>query len=173
MGATAEECKSDQGHCQTFPQGCCGCCVNTRWEDERILSFLAANTAAAERNLPAGRPGLLDLVRLHWARGGWLDHLLAFWLVMPTFGLSAWAWFRFLGSCRFAGFLDREGGRVGCLIHPLRVGEPDCRKHAFPLIPTLGCNRALRCAMLDDGRTNWSWGCIEASRKGRESLSGK
>ena len=35
--------------CQSFKQGCCGCCVNMRWQPERIAAFLDANTRAAER----------------------------------------------------------------------------------------------------------------------------
>jgi hypothetical protein len=111
--------------CQTFKQGCCGCCVNMRWPPERIAAFLEANTREAERVFRAGaRPRYRDLVRLHLARGGWRDHLLAAWLVPLTFGLSAWFWKRRHGSCRFAGYLSRPEGRVGCLIHPLRVGGP-------------------------------------------------
>lgn len=94
------------------------------------------------------RPDFWQMIRWHWARGGWLDHLFMLWLVMPTLGMSALVWSRFFGSCVFAGFIDQEAGRVGCLVHPLRVGYPDCRKHAFPLIPTLGCNRSLLCPML-------------------------
>ena len=138
--------------CQTFRRGCCGCCVNMSWSDEKILQFLKMNTAAAARILPSRRrPGYRHLVRLHLSRGGFRDHLLLLWLAIPTFGLSAWFWKRILGSCRFAGYIDEDEGRVGCLVHPLRVGSPDLRKHAFPLIPTVSCNRSLRCPMLDDG----------------------
>lgn len=157
--------------CQSYRQGCCGCCVNMRWQPERIAGFLEANTRAAERRLrPAARPRLRDLVRLHLARGGWRDHLLAAWLVPLTLGLSAWLWKRRYGSCCFAGYLDRAAGRVGCLIHPARIGTPDMRRHAFPLIPTLGCNRALRCPMLDSGGVPPDADWLAASRAGAASL---
>jgi hypothetical protein len=158
--------------CQTFRQGCCGCCVNMRWRPERIAAFLDANTRAAEQIFrPGVPPGPADLRRLHWARGGWRDHLLAFWLVPLTLGLSAWLWKRRYGSCCFAGYLDRAEGRVGCLIHPLRVGGAgDLRAHAFPLIPTLSCDRALRCPMLDAAGVSPAWDWLTASRAGAASL---
>ncbi len=158
--------------CQTFRQGCCGCCVNMRWRPERIAAFLAANTAAAGRALPPGRsPRRRDLVRLHLARGGLLDHLLACWMVPPTLGLSAWIWKRLFGSCRFAGFIDSAGQRVGCLIHPLRSGgRKDLRRHAFPLVPTLNCDRDLICPMLEQLAMPPETGWMEASRAGAASL---
>ena len=161
--------------CQTFKQGCCGCCVNMRWQAEQIAAFLDANTRAAERLFRSGsRPCYRVLVRLHLARGGWRDHLLAAWLVPLTLGLSAWFWKRRYGSCCFAGYLNRAEGRVGCLIHPLRVGGAgDLRKHAFPLIPTLGCNRALRCPMLDAGGVSPDADWLTASCAGAASLQGK
>lgn len=158
--------------CQTFRQGCCGCCVNTRWKPARLAAFLEANTRAAERIFPSGAtPGRRELVRLHLARGGWRDHLLACWLVPLTFGLSAWFWKRRYGSCCFAGYLDRATGRVGCLIHPRRLGGmTDLRAHAFPLIPTLSCDRSLRCPMLDAGEASPDMDWLTASRAGADSL---
>jgi hypothetical protein len=157
--------------CQDFRQGCCGCCVNMRWRPERLAAYLDANTRAAETYLrPGRRPRLRDLVRLHLSRGGWRDHLLAAWLVPLTLGLSAWYWKRCYGSCCFAGYLDRAEGRVGCLIHPARVGGPDLRRHAFPLLPTLGCNRALRCPMLDAGGVPQDAGWQAVSQAGAASL---
>lgn len=161
-------------NCHSFRQGCVGCCINMRWGDEKVLGFFEINSTAAEKILPTnGHPRLIDLVRLHLARGGWKDHLLAFLLVMPTLGVSAWVWNRFFASCQFAGFLDKETGRVGCLVHPQRVGYPDCRKHAFPLIPTAGCNRKLRCPMLDSRDADLSWGNVKASGEGWKSLKSK
>lgn len=157
-------------HCQTFPQGCVGCCVNRRWTDTRIRMYLARNTAQARARFASGRPGYWTLVRMHWWRGGFWDHLLMVWLVMPSFGLSALVWSRFFASCPFAGYLDERTGRVGCLIHPLRVGAPDPRRHAFPLIPTASCNRALRCPMLDHPNTDFTSDALRASRSGAESL---
>ena len=158
--------------CQTYRQGCCGCCVNMRWRPARIEAWLDANTRAAEALFPAGRrPGRRDLVRLHLARGGWRDHLLTLWLAPLTLGLSAWFWKRRYGSCCFAGWLDRAGGRVGCLIHPARVGAPDLRAHAFPLVPTLGCARELLCPMLRAGEVSPDAGWLEVSRTGAASLS--
>ena len=157
--------------CQSYRQGCCGCCVNMRWHPERIAAFLDANTRAAEAFFrPGVRPRLRALVRAHLARGGWRDHLLAAWLVPVTLGLSAWFWKRRYGSCCFAGYLNRDEGRVGCLIHPARAGTPDLRRHAFPLIPTLGCNRALRCPMLDAGGVSPEADWLTASRAGAASL---
>ncbi len=157
--------------CQTFRQGCCGCCVNMRWRPERIAAFLDANTRAAERLFPAGkRPSPRDLVRLHLASGGWRDHLLTVWLVPLTLGLSAWFWKRRYGSCCFAGYLSRAEGRVGCLIHPARVGEPDLRRHAFPLVPTLGCDCEMRCPMLHGGGVAPDAGWLEVSRAAAASL---
>ena len=160
--------------CQSYRQGCCGCCVNMRWSNEQIASFLDANTRAAEAFFhPGVRPRLSALVRMHLARGGWRDHLLAAWLVPLTLGLSAWFWKRRYGSCCFAGYLNRDEGRVGCLIHPARTGKPDLRRHAFPLIPTLGCNRALRCPMLDAGGVSPEADWLTASRAGAASLRRK
>lgn len=116
-----------------------------------------------------GRPSFGQLVRLHWRRGGGWDHALLA-LAPFTFGLSAWLWRRWLGSCCFAGYLDRAAGRAGCLIHPLRVGEPDLRRHAFPLIPTLGCNRRLRCPMLDSESIGLDADLITVCRAGAASL---
>lgn len=141
------------------------------WHPERIEAFLDANTRAAEALFrPGVRPRLRTLVRMHLARGGWRDHLLAAWLVPLTLGLSAWFWKRHYGSCCFAGYLNRDEGRVGCLIHPARTGNPDLRRHAFPLIPTLGCDRALRCPMLDAGGVSPEADWLTASRAGAASL---
>ena len=161
-------------NCQSFRQGCCGCCVNMRWRSERIAAFLEANTRAAERCFPSGaRLRMRDLVRVHMARSGWREHVLAVWLVPLTLGLSAWFWKRRYGSCCFAGYIDRSAGRVGCLIHPARVGGPDLRRHAFPLVPTLGCDRALRCPLLDAGDAVLDAGWLAVSRAGAASLRGK
>lgn len=158
-------------HCQSFRQGCCGCCVNMRWAPERIVAFVDANTRAMEAVAGAGRrPAFGDLVRVHLRRGGWRDHLLMA-LAPVTLGLTAWFWKRRQGSCCFAGYLDRSGGRVGCLIHPRRVGEPDLRRHAFPLIPTLGCNRTLRCPMLDEDGIALESDFMTVSRAGAGSLA--
>jgi hypothetical protein len=142
------------------------------WSPARLEAWLEANTRAAARLFrPGARPRWRDLVRLHLARGGWRDHLLACWLVPLTLGLSAWLWRRRLGSCCFAGYIDRAAGRAGCLIHPARTGAPDLRRHAFPLVPTLGCDRELRCPMLDSGRApeaQAEW--LEVSRAGAASL---
>ena len=97
--------------CQGFRQGCCGCCVNRRWAPERLTDYVSANTRAAEAAWGGGRPRWRDLVRVHLARGGWRDHLLAVWLVPLTFGASAWLWRCRYGSCCFAGYLDRAAGR--------------------------------------------------------------
>lgn len=145
-----------------------------RWTPERIAAFLDANTRAAERAFgPDARPGLRELVRVHLARGGWRDHLLAVWLVPLTLGLSAWLWKRFYGSCCFAGYIDRAEGRVGCLIHPARLGAPDLRRHAFPLVPTVGCNRALLCPMLGRKSPETAAGWLEVSRAGEAGLRGR
>lgn len=158
-------------NCQSFRQGCCGCCLNMRWAPDRIRAFLGANTDAAGRFFPAeGRPGLRDLVRFHLARGGWIDHLLMFWLVPPTLAISAWTWSRYYASCCFAGYIDESAQRVGCLIHPLRIGLPDLRRHAFPLVPTANCDRELRCPMLDSPLADVSLGNLEASRQGWKSI---
>lgn len=143
-----------------------------RWNPARLAAFLEANTRAAERIFPADAPpGRRELVRLHLARGGWHDHLLACWLVPLTFGLSAWFWKRRYGSCCFAGYLNRAEGRVGCLIHPLRRGgSADLRANAFPLIPTLSCDRSLRCPMLDADGVSPAWDWLTASRAGAASL---
>lgn len=158
-----------EGGCQTFPQGCCGCCVNMRWRPERLRAFLAANTAAAARVFPDERPpSYRHLVRLHMLRGGAWDHLLLGLLAPLTLGLSVWLWARRFGSCRFAGYLD-ENGRVGCLVHPARVGgRRDLRRHAFPLILLVSCNRQLFCSMLS--RADWTWDWHAASRAGFQSL---
>ena len=168
---TAETSATFQLHCQTFRQGCVGCCVNMRWKPARVLKYLEANTAAAETLFPqGGRPGRRELARMHRMRGGWLDFTLAVLLVMPTFGLSAFLWRRYWGSCCFAGYLNRADGRVGCLVHPARAGGPDLRRLAFPWAPTLGCDRTLRCPMLADPDANPVWGAITASREGYRSL---
>lgn len=157
--------------CQDFREGCCGCCVNMRWPRGRVLRYLAENTRVVRAEFPAeGRPGMRELVRVHLRRGGIWDHLMMGLLVMPTFGLSALVWSRVLGSCCFAGFLDEASGRVGCLIHPELLPGRDLRQHAFPLVPTLGCNRKLRCRMLEEGPADQSLDAVAASRKGRESM---
>ncbi|MBT3378797.1 MAG: hypothetical protein HN742_11450 [Lentisphaerae bacterium] len=142
-----------------------GCCVNVRWSDEKIQAYLRANTEAAARILPTGRrPSYWDLVRLHLARGGAWDHLVMFVMVMPTFGLGAWLWRRRLGSCAFAGLIDVESGRAGCLVHPKQVGEPDCRRHAFPLVAALKCNPRLICPTIKQGSADTHLGLVAASR---------
>jgi len=135
------------------------------------MRYLEANTAAAVRVVPGGgRPRFRDLVRWHWRRGGFWDHLLLVWLVIPTFGLSALIWRRRFASCPFAGYLEEGSDRVGCLIHPERVGRPDLRRYAFPLVPTAGCNRNLRCPMLDETLPDENTPYLDVSRAGFKSL---
>jgi len=142
-----------------------------RWSDAKIMRYLEANTAAAVRVVPGGgRPRFRDLVRWHWRRGGFWDHLLLVWLVIPTFGLSALIWRRRFASCPFAGYLEEGSDRVGCLIHPERVGRPDLRRYAFPLVPTAGCNRNLRCPMLDETLPDENTPYLDVSRAGFKSL---
>ena len=163
-----------QRHCQSFREGCCGCCINMRWSDAKIMRYLEANTSAASR-IPAGggRPRFRDLVHRHWVRKGLWDHLLLVWLVIPTFGLSALIWRRWFASCPFAGYLEEDSGRVGCLIHPERVGLPDLRKHAFPLVPTANCNRKLLCPMLYETQPTTDTPYLDVSRAGFHSLHSK
>ena len=138
------------------------------------MRYLEANTAEEVRIVPGGgRPRFRDLVRWHWTRGGFWDHLLLVWLVIPTFGLSALAWRHWFASCPFAGYLEEGSGRVGCLIHPERVGMPDLRRYAFPLVPTAGCNRDLRCPMLDQPQPAADTPCLTVSRAGYNSLLSK
>lgn len=158
---------SDELTCQSFRQGCCGCCVNMRWSDTRIMEYLAHNTREFVAMVTCGRrPCFMELVKVHLRCGGWADHLLAFWLAPLTLGVSAWVWKRWWGSCSFAGFIDPASGRVGCLIHPELQGYPDLRRRAFPLIPTLGCNRKLRCSMLQEGTADREAGVLDVSRQG-------
>ena len=156
--------------CQSYREGCCGCCVNMRWRPERVHAYVAANTQTFKARVGgASRPRFADLVRIHWQRGGWQEHLLVTLLAPLTLGITAWIWMRYYGSCCFAGYLD-DTGRVGCLIHPARVGEPDLRRHAFPLVLVLGCNRKLRCPMLDQDQADLATGWLETSRRGFASL---
>jgi len=134
---------------------------------------MTANTVLVDRILKnrEGDLRLRDLVCIHLQRDGWADYLLALILVPLTLGLSAFLWKRVYGSCCFAGYLNKEEGRVGCLIHPLRVGgEVDLRKHAFPLVPTLNCNRELRCPQLDNPEIPLETGWYDASVSGARSL---
>jgi len=159
--------------CQDFKEGCCGCCVNMRWSEQRLGDFLSKNTEAVDQMITRRGKALrvIDLVAVHLKRGGGRDFLLAFILVPFTFGLSALYWKRRYGSCCFAGWLDREKRRVGCLIHPARLGGADLRRHAFPLVPTLSCDREMRCLLLNNAaaeQLELEW--FELSRRGAESL---
>jgi hypothetical protein len=160
--------------CQSFAQGCIGCCVNMRWSDRRIQTWLARNTRTANRLLRRdARPSQRTLIRWHLTRGGLWDHLLMFWLVPFSFGLSAWIWNRYFASCCFAGFLETNPVRVGCLIHPKVRGEPDLRHFAFPMLPTAGCNRELLCPMLQQKSPALETSFPDVSRDGFESLRKK
>lgn len=142
-----------------------------RWTDVRVRAFLKRNTRVFHARMGGRtRPNRRDLVACHWQSGGWMDHLLGFWLVPFTLGISAWVWKRFMGSCTFAGVIDTKTGRLGCLVHPARVGLPDLRRHAFPLIPTMGCNRELRCRMLNESGLDMVADAVSTSRRGWASL---
>ena len=146
------------------------------WSRGRMERYMSANTELIDRFLERrdGKLRMRDLIAVHLRRGGVADYLLALIFVPLTFGLSALVWKRLFGSCCFAGYLDREEGRVGCLIHPLRVGgDADLRKHAFPLVPTLRCDRQLRCPQLDDPQIPLDTGWYDASVKGARSLGRK
>lgn len=159
--------------CQDFKEGCCGCCINMGWSKERIERYMSVNTELVDRVLEKrdGKLRMRDLVCIHLRCGGLADYLLALIFVPLTFGLSALLWKSIFGSCCFAGYLNQEKGRVGCLIHPLRVGgDKDLRRHAFPLVPTLRCDRELRCPQLDDPQIPLETGWYDASKKGAESL---
>ncbi len=134
--------------CQSFREGCVGCCINTRWSPRRQTRYLSQNTDALQPWLDQHRrPSRRDITHLHRSRGGLYDHLLMFWLVLPTLGLSIWVWRRWFGGCAFAGFLSRSPTRVGCLLHPAHWGQDcaDIRRWAFPWVPTLFCNRTFEC----------------------------
>ena len=158
--------------CQSFRQGCCGCCVNMRWSPERVKAFLKENTRVFAETFPSSRPRFRDLVRIHWRRAGWRDHLMVMILAPLTLGFTAWLWQRFWGSCCFAGYLEPETGRAGCLIHPLLIGQPDLRRHAFPGVLVLGCNRELICPMLKQTPPDLSSDLITVSSCGFRSLRG-
>lgn len=158
--------------CQSFPEGCVGCCVNMLWSDKRIRQYLQKNTEFYEKYLPqTGQLSYWSMVCFYFRRGALLDGLLTVALLLPTFGISAVLWKRFLGSCPFAGYLDASGKRAGCLIHPARVGLPDARRHAFPMLPLIKCNRLLRCPALDNPESNWSMELLQASRICQGSLA--
>ena len=159
--------------CQSFRQGCVGCCVNMRWSPERVSAYLAENTRVFSTISSDHRLRFSDLTKIHWKRGGWRDHLLVSVLAPITLGLTAWLWMRFHGSCCFAGIIDPVTGRGGCLIHPARVGLPDLRRHAFPGLLLLGCNRSLRCPLLDRTPVDLSSGLIDTSATGFSSLRGR
>ncbi len=132
--------------CQSFREGCVGCCVNMRWSDQEIRRFLTENTVAAKGVLIGkSRPRFGNLLRLHLRRGGLLDFLWTWVFGVCTCGFGSWLWSRRRGSCPFAGFLDDAQTKAGCLIHPARYGYPDLRRHAFPAVPLVVCNTALEC----------------------------
>jgi len=161
--------------CQSFMEGCCGCCLNMKHTREKLTRVLWRNTKAMERVMSkGGHLSVRRLIRWHWACGGFWDHLLACWLAGPTLAFSAWMWHRFFGCCAFAGFLSQYPIRVGCLIHPLAINDGrDWRRWAFPLVPTLSCARDLRCGLLLGKTTETLAGkdwyaasrCAEATRK--------
>ena len=136
--------------CQDFPQGCCGCCVNTRRSRAVLERELLANTRLGAEVLGGLPFGWRSLLRWHWARGGLWD---LFWLAPVTLGISVWCWWRWRGVCCYAGYLNAQQNRVGCLIHPLRIGDgKDWRRHAFPLVPTVRCDCGMLCgALYDEG----------------------
>lgn len=152
--------------CQWFSSGCVGCCINRRWSEGRLLKYLRDNSNLAVQLWEGGRPRWWQLAVFHAKRGGWNDLLWCLLLVMPTFGLSAWYWRHRWGNCCFAGIIDETDCRVGCLIHPARYGMPDLRRHAFPLVLTVSCDRNLRCSMLDDINCDRSLGWYDVSRRG-------
>ncbi len=158
-------------NCQTFKEACCGCCVNMKFSRQKLTGILTRNTEVGRRVMTDGRITVRRLVKWHWLRGGFWDHLLALWLPGPTLTLSAWIWKARRGCCPFAGFLRDDPIRVGCLVHPLvtRDGR-DWRRWAFPLVPTLRCERDLRCGLLlngaDDAVRDGDWYAV--SRAGAE-----
>lgn len=139
--------------CISFYHGCVGCCMNMRWSDEKIVKWVKDNTEYAEshpsRN--GSRPTFRELAVWHWHRGGFPDFILAFVLAIPTCGISVWLWRRFRGSCPFAGYVDEDRRKAGCLIHPERLGLPDLRVYAFPLLPLVWCNTTLECPAWNAG----------------------
>lgn len=159
--------------CQDYVEGCCGCCANMRRPRRGLEQALLANTRVGAEVLARGPFGWRALLAWHWRRGGFWDHLLCFWLAPVTLGLSLLLWWRLRGFCCYAGFLDGRPGRVGCLIHPLRIpGGRDWRRHAFPLVPTVRCDCGMLCGALFDERDppsaeDWYAASLRASRTPR------
>lgn len=157
MGCLNNRKQVEYADCQTFSEGCIGCCANPRWSEKRLRDYLEDNTRQAERmGWSARRPRYWEMIWHHWRRGGWIDHILLVWLPGLTLGISVWLWLRYWGQCSYAGFIDSGRRRVGCLIHPMRVGVPDARGHAWPLVVSVRCNTAYRCE-LKMRRENAGW----------------
>ncbi len=172
MGEVEQFKSGENRDCLSFDAGCVGCCVNPNWADSQLHDFLVENTRLAHEILAEDRhPQYWELVRFYFLRTGWTDLLFTVVLFLPTLGLSTFYWMHRHGSCAFAGYLDKECKKAGCLIHPERIGYPDARLHAYPLNPMLACDPELVCPMLHNlnGRPVNAT-LAQVSRQGHASL---
>lgn len=128
---------------------CLGCCVNDNAARSRVEAALVRNRQLFDRISTA--PVLLRraVLRHNVASQGWATYLLAGVLAPLTLGLTLWIWWRWMYvACPFAGYLARERGEAGCLIHPRRRGPSQSGERSWApwmLIPWMRCRPGFLC----------------------------
>jgi len=98
--------------CQMEGHSCAGCCINLYEHDDIITEFLAVNTRSFQSFFPdlkTVNPTFLHEYLIELKKINNRD---------PVF---------LMYNCYFAGFIDREEKKTGCLVHPLRLDGIELR----------------------------------------------
>ncbi|MEQ8189289.1 MAG: hypothetical protein ABRQ39_15060 [Candidatus Eremiobacterota bacterium] len=98
--------------CQMEGHSCAGCCINLYEYDDIIAEFLAVNTRSFQSFFPD-----LKTVNPTFLQE-YLTELKKINNRDPVF---------LMYNCYFAGFIDREEKKTGCLVHPLRLDGIELR----------------------------------------------
>ena len=125
--------------CRQDRHTCAACCFGEKVPRERLERRLRRQTALFCEWI--GQSG-----RLRWRPWRYelrvrpvVDLLWALLLMLPVVGNLLRPWLQKRSVCAFLGIEDDEESRVGCMLHPSRLGVDLRQKAAFALWHGFGC----------------------------------
>lgn len=123
--------------CHMEGHSCAGCCINLYEHDDIITEFLAINTRSFQSFFPdlkTVNPTFLHEYLIELEKINNRD---------PVF---------LMYNCYFAGFIDREEKKTGCLVHPLRLDGIELRDLlSVNCVPYGKCYRDILWHNISDG----------------------
>ena len=123
--------------CQLEGHSCAGCCINLYEQNDIITEFLTINTRCFQSFFPdlkTVNPTFLQEYLMELKKINNRD---------PVF---------LMYNCYFAGFIDREEEKTGCLVHPLRLDGIELRDLlSVNCVPYGKCYRDILWHNISDG----------------------